>query len=162
MGNDLVLLMECANGIEAAHVRSLLTGEGIEHVVQGEHHSNLLGGTTLPAAILPRVLVHERDAERAKALLEAAPTLAGAEGDPLEGALCPVHEQWARATCGRCGTFLCASCQTLGEPPICEACVDAEKNPPRRGFPALIMLGIPVALLIGVGLLMHYLGVVPD
>lgn len=162
MGNDLVLLMECGNGLEAAHVRSLLTSEGIEHVVQGEHHSNLLGGTTLPAAILPRVLVHERDVERAKALLEAAPTRGGPGGDPLEGALCPVHEQWARGTCSRCGTFLCASCQTLGDPPLCEACVEAERTPPRSSIPALVMLGIPVALLVGVGLLMHFLGVVPD
>ncbi len=162
MGNDLVLLVECSNGLEAASVRSLLESEGIPHVVQGEHHSNLIGGTMLPAYIFPRVLVHEDELEKARALLSAVPALAGPEADPLEGAMCPVHEQWARGTCARCGTFLCASCQTLGDPPVCEACVEAEKSPPRRGMPALVMLGIPAALIIGVALLMHFLGVVRD
>ncbi len=163
MGDDLVLLTECTNGIEASHIRSLLEGEGIEHVVQGEHHSSLLGGTTLPTAIMPRVLVHERDLERAQALLVAAPKLEGASGDPLEGALCPVHEQWARATCARCGTYLCAACQTLGDPPVCETCVEAERTPPRgTRMSAMVMLAVPMALIIGVALLMHFLGVVPD
>ncbi len=162
MGDDLVLLINCADGIEAAQVRSLLEGEGIPHVVQGEHHSNMLGGSAMLTPIDQRVLVHEHDLEKARALLAAKPQLDGAGGVSIEGAVCPVHELPAKTTCARCGTFLCASCQTLGDPPVCETCVAAEKTVHKKRWHPEVALLIPLALIIGVILLMQYLGVVPD
>ena len=41
----------------------------------------------------------------------------------VEGNVCPVHEKQAITVCDRCGTFLCADCGALGNPPICEQCV---------------------------------------
>lgn len=162
MSDDLVLLVSCADGLEAAQVRSLLESEGIAHVVQGEHHSTMLGGTAMLTPIDQRVLVREGDLQQARALLEARPKLDGGDGPTLDGAVCPVHEQPARATCARCGTFLCAACQTLGEPPVCESCVAAEQVVHKKRWHPELALLIPLAMLIGVVLLMQYLGVVPD
>ncbi len=167
MAEDLVLLMECSNGLEVASVKSLLESEGIAFVVQGEHHASLLGGTMMPTAIVPRVLVHGADLERAMALLEAPVGRVGAEGPELPG-VCPVHEQPARATCERCGTFLCEACQTLGNPPVCETCVELETQdlkpltPGQRQLRSVWALAIPLGVLVLVALLMQFFGVVRD
>ncbi len=168
MAEDLVLLMECSNGLEVASVKSLLEGEGIAHVVQGEFHASLLGGTTMTTAITPRVLVHGVDLERAMALLEAPVGRGGPTGEVLQDCVCPVHEQPARATCDRCGTFLCAACGTLGNPPLCEACVEVESkgvapgSAGQRRWRSVFGLAIPVGILVLVALLMHFFGVVRD
>jgi len=162
MSDDLVLLINCADGIEAAQVRSLLESEGIPHVVQGEHHATMLGGSAMLTPIDQRVLVHESDLEKARALLTATPQLTGDANGSIEGAVCPVHELPAKATCSRCGTFLCANCQTLGDPPVCESCVAAEKPIHKKRWHPEIALLVPLALIVGVILLMQYLGVVPD
>ena len=122
--DDLTLLQECGDQIEVSTLRSLLDAHGIRYVVQGEHHSVLVGGLLGNPAIRPRLLVARRDLEAAVRLLEALPMVKGVEGDGAmpEGAQCPVHEQAAVATCARCGTFLCASCNALGKPPLCEEC----------------------------------------
>lgn len=162
MSDDLVLLLNCADGIEAAQVRSLLESEGIPHVVQGEHHSTMLGGMAMLTPIDQRVLVRAEDLERARALLSASPKLDGEGGASIDGAVCPVHEQPAKATCARCGTFLCAACQTLGDPPVCETCMAAEQVVHKKRWHPQLVLLLPLALILGVVLLMHYLGVVPD
>lgn len=162
MSDDLVLLLNCADGIEAAQVRSLLESEGIPHVVQGEHHSTMLGGMAMLTPIDQRVLVRAEDLERARALLSASPKLDGGGGASIDGAVCPVHEQPAKATCARCGTFLCAACQTLGDPPVCETCMAAEQVVHKKRWHPQLVLLLPLALILGVVLLMHYLGVVPD
>lgn len=162
MSDDLVLLLNCADGIEAAQVRSLLESEGIPHVVQGEHHSTMLGGMAMLTPIDQRVLVRAEDLERARALLSASPKLDGEGGASIEGAVCPVHEQPAKATCARCGTFLCAACQTLGDPPVCETCMAAEQVVHKKRWHPQLVLLLPLALILGVVLLMQYLGVVPD
>jgi hypothetical protein len=118
--HDLTLLRECGDPIEVSTLTSLLDGHGIKYVVQGEHHAGLTGGTF----VLPRILVQVADLEAAQKLLASEPVIQGVEpdGSSLEGGLCPVHEQQAVAICGKCGTFLCASCNALGNPPLCEDC----------------------------------------
>src|SRR6185369_14760797 len=124
------LLVECGNPVEVASVKSLLDANGIAHVVQGEQHASMIGGVFGSTIIFPRVLVAQRDLERAQALLTAQPVLDGTapeSGAAFEGAVCPVHEAKAIATCGRCGTFLCERCKSLGSPPVCEDCVAHEQ-----------------------------------
>lgn len=156
---DMVLLEECAGQMELALLKSLLEGEGIPYVAQGEHHSTMINGHYGAIAIMPRVLVAARDLERARELLSAKPTLQGnTEGSPLTDAVCPVHEKQALATCDRCGTFLCGDCGSLGQPPLCEDCVAIEAKNLR---PALTpgekrmrgMLGgvIPLLIVLAVG-----------
>jgi hypothetical protein len=145
---ELVLLVECGDALETATVRSLLVGEGIEHVVQGEQHASMVGGPFANPAVMPRVLVAQRDFERASALLAATPVLEGTQpeaGASLEGSVCPVHEQPAVATCNQCGTCLCATCNSLGNPPLCEDCLarDSQPRPVRSGLSvALPFIGI--------------------
>lgn len=122
---DLKLLLETNDTVELATVRSLLDGHGIQYVVQGEHHSSMLGGASFMGnpAIVPRVLVAQRDLEQATSLLNAQPDAkVEPAAAPLEGAECPVHLKPAIAACGRCGTFLCGECKALGNPPLCEDC----------------------------------------
>jgi hypothetical protein len=134
---DLTLLLETNDPIELAGIRSLLDGHEIAYVVQGEHHGAMVTGMFGNPVIMPRVLVAQRDLEKAQALLEADPDT-GTEPQgaaSLEGAVCPVHEKQALATCGRCGSFLCAECKSLGQPPICEDCTareEAERPKPAR------------------------------
>jgi|GEM_PF-4930294 hypothetical protein len=154
MAEDLVLLTECSSGLEVAHVKSLLTGEGIDFVVQGEHHANLLGGATMPTVITPRVLVHGVDLERAMAALEAPPQL-GVR-------VCPVHEELSTGTCAACGTDLCAKCVVTANPVLCESCAVPAASVSGRGWHSPWVLVVPLGLIILVALLMQYLGVVPD
>lgn len=128
-GADLTLLLETGDPVELAGVRSLLDGHDIKYVVQGEHHAAMIGGFLGNPAILPRVLVSQRDLEQAQSLIAAEPEgeTQAQEGAPLEGAECPVHLKAAMATCGRCGTFLCADCKAIGQPPLCEDCSVAEE-----------------------------------
>ena len=145
--DDFTLLVESENLIEIATIRSLLEGHEIPFVVQGEHHGGV-GGLFASAVVVPRVLVPQRDLEKAKALLEAVPDLSGTEketGARLDGSVCPVHEEAAVATCGRCGTFLCARCNSLGNPPMCEECLKAEKPPEKRAANGYVLLGVLVA-----------------
>jgi predicted RNA-binding Zn-ribbon protein involved in translation (DUF1610 family) len=148
----LVLLLECGGAVEAASVRGLLETEGIEYVVQGEHHASMVGGPFGNPAVLPRVLVAQRDLEAARQLLAAKPVLEGTapeDGASLEGSLCPVHEQAAVATCGQCGTLLCATCNSLGNPPLCEDCLARDSRPPpvRSGL-SVAMPFIAIAVLV--------------
>jgi hypothetical protein len=129
---DLKLLLETEDPIELAGVRALLEGHDIEFVVQGENHAAMIVGMFGNPIVVPRVLVAERDFEKAHALLEASPDNETQQGESLEGAVCPVHEKQALATCGRCGSFLCADCKALGQPPLCEDCLardEAERHP---------------------------------
>lgn len=127
---ELVLLLETTDPIELASARSLLEGHGISHVVQGEHHGQMVSGLFGNPAVVPRLLVARRDLAAAKQVLESVPqaetTAQGAAS--LEGSVCPVHEQPALATCGRCGTFLCAQCKAIGQPPLCETCAQGEAD----------------------------------
>ncbi|MBX7097698.1 MAG: DUF2007 domain-containing protein [Myxococcaceae bacterium] len=129
-GDAFELLQECATPIEAAQLTSFLTAHGIEHVVQGEAHAALIPGPLGGALIVPRVLVARRDLERARALLASDLSPESQDGQVFDGAVCPVHERQAVGTCARCGTFLCAGCQTLGNPPVCESCLAAEATAP--------------------------------
>ena len=148
--SDLVCLFEADEQTELALVRSLLSAQGIDHVVQGEHHAAMVAGLFGNPAIKPRVLVAQRDLELARELLAASPVGEGpAQGEAatLEGAVCPVHEQPAMATCDRCGTFLCAQCKTAGAA-TCEDCAkldDAEmgkRSSRGRNFRRAVVLAI--------------------
>jgi hypothetical protein len=151
-GGGLQLLLETSDPVELAGVRMLLEGHGIEFVIQGENHAAMTGGLFGSTAVVPRILVAESDLEKAQQLLEAEPEN---ETQPqgaasLEGALCPVHEKPAMATCGRCGTFLCVDCKALGQPPLCEDCLDreaAERRP--RDLQRKNSTGVLAAVIIG-------------
>ncbi len=123
----LVLLLESADPVELATVKSLLDGAAIGHVVQGEHHAAMLAGPLGNPAIVPRVLVSEADLERARQLLAAAPDYTGA-GELAGEGICPVHEKPSIGTCERCGTFLCHACKVTGSPPLCESCTSVEER----------------------------------
>lgn len=154
---DLVLLHQCHNQMELALVKSLLEGQGIAFVAQGEHSSSMLSGHMAMSVVATRVLVSGDDYEQAKALLEAIPsddenpdTATVTVGD----AVCPVHEREALTTCDRCGTFLCSGCGTLGSPPLCENCIELEAPAPRaRGvmssFVRRVSQVMGVAIVIG-------------
>ncbi|MDP1824788.1 MAG: DUF2007 domain-containing protein [Archangium sp.] len=146
--------MDCESPIEAIGVRSMLEAQGIACVVTGDQQSYFASWT--PAAtIQPRVMVAPGDLERARAFL-AGKAEHETTGAPLEGALCPVHEAQAIATCARCGTFLCVTCRTMGSPPVCDACIEAEAMParepaksPKTFFAVLALLVLLTLLLRG-------------
>ncbi|MEM6292478.1 MAG: DUF2007 domain-containing protein [Myxococcota bacterium] len=77
---SLVLLTVCRDQVEAMTVRSLLEAEGIEVLIQGEHH-RALEGSLLAAAIELRAMVRFADLDDARELLEE---LAYAEHLPAE------------------------------------------------------------------------------
>lgn len=117
--------------------------------------------------VTPRVLVDANDLERAVALLGARPNLTSdSEATPLADAVCPVHERAAIATCDRCGTFLCSSCDVLGEPPLCEDCVTHEASGLKRNGLSPggdrtrfeLMVVVPFAVLAAIAIIMSMLG----
>ena len=126
--SNLVVLVDCRNGIEATSIRLLLESQGIACAVMGE--MSALVGLAAAAFSQPRVMVAPADLERARTLL-ASETALETTGRPLEGGVCAVHEEQAIATCARCGNFLCAKCESAGQPPVCEACLEHEKLPTR-------------------------------
>jgi hypothetical protein len=131
---DMVLLVECEDGLEAESIRGLLEAHDIGYVVHGDTRTAMGAYAVDLAGQHPVIFVAKRDLETATALLEATPQLDSTETDPqaaLEGNVCPVHERPAVAICTRCGTFLCAGCGSLGQPPLCEDClkVDEPKTP---------------------------------
>lgn len=150
MGNDLVLLTECGDGLEAAGVRSVLASEGIGCVIQGEHHASLLGGATMATPIAPRVLVRGEDLERAMTALEGTAQ--------VRAAICAVHEVPATRACVHCGVAMCAACDA-GQ---CESCSALSAMPPPTPTSKWLAIGVPVVMLVLVVLMMEYLGVVPD
>lgn len=146
----LVHLMSAGSHVEAQLVQGLLATEGIHAVVQGESRHTDMGTEAGFAEI--QVLVPEEQLDVARVLLsaKAVPDGPAAVGRVPEGAVCPVHEGVARATCGRCGSFLCDGCGPLGEPPVCEACL-ARSAPRSRAGTKLVallllafLLGLPV------------------
>ena len=154
-----VLLMECANAGEAGQLRAMLESQDISCVVVAENQSSML--PHLAMLISPRVLVMQKDLERARALLSATPVLSTvSDGSSLEGAVCPVHEKQALAICARCGTFLCEECPSLGSPALCEQCLGHEeaevkpRHPVRKVLATGIVLGwvgpIVIGLLLGI------------
>ena len=164
---DLVFLYECGDQMELSLVKSLLESQAIAFVAQGEHHSTMMNGHFSTIAVSPRVLVAARDYEQAKALLESRPKLDGsAETDragTLDDALCPVHERQALATCERCGTFLCEGCGTLGQPPLCEDCLELESRglrpaltPGQKRLRGELALAGPLLFLVGLGLVLKF------
>lgn len=141
------LLLECADAIEAAALRSLLHQHGIEAVIQTENVSALM--PHLQPIMAPRLLVAGADLERAEAILEANQVTETPNGpQPLEGGICAVHELEAIATCARCGSFLCRACGSLGDPPVCESCLEAEKLPTRNTSPARPQAVLLVGLIV--------------
>lgn len=117
-------LLTTVGPADAGVLRGLLESQGIHVIVQGEQHGSMLPGVASPIEL--RLLVPEAELERARRILEdARPVLDGtqASSEDLGDAVCPVHEAKAVATCSRCGTFLCEQCPSLGEPPLCEDCV---------------------------------------
>ena len=159
-GSNPQLLAATTDAAEAGVWRGLLEAQGIDVVVQGEQHGSMVPGVA--SFIELRLLVPEAQLERARKLLEdAKPVLDGTEADgtDLGDAVCPVHEEKAVATCSRCGTFLCAKCPSLGNPPLCEDCVERpmEQRPQAAwskriasvmlgGFGLLLLIAISVGL----------------
>ena len=128
---DMVLLAECEDGLEAESIRGLLEAHGIAHVVHGDTRSAMGAYAVDLAGQHPVIFVAKGDLETATALLQAKPQLDSTESEPganlLDGNVCPVHERPAVATCSRCGTFLCAGCGSLGAPPLCEDCLKVDE-----------------------------------
>ena len=146
------MLIECGNTVEATAVKSLLEQNGIEATIHAELADSML--PHLAAVMPPRVMVRAQDLERANALLDALP-MNTTEGAGIDGGVCAVHEKPALAICSRCGSFLCEACGSLGEPPVCESCLEAEKLPTRNASPAgpqmvlmVIIIGVVLAVLL--------------
>ena len=157
------LLQTVGDNQEASVVRSLLEAHQIRVVVQGEQHRAMLG--MLGPYIELRILVEEADLERARRVLAEAEAAGPAaldelEGEPgaLRGALCPVHEKEATATCSRCGTFLCGVCDPAPELPLCEECEALEATPDEaRAHKRRVRAAVVFLLLFGVPLLVALL-----
>lgn len=161
---SLILLHEAGNPTEANWMKSLLEAQSIDCIIQGELHASMLAGFA-SGVIIPRLMVRQGDLERARQVLASSAVLEGTQPQEgvvsLEGAVCPVHEQSAVATCDRCGTFLCASCPSLGSPPLCEDCLAVDDRGPARGEGArkalaygyLIPLGLAAVAVVLVWLL---------
>ncbi len=130
--SSLVFFMECGDGVEAAAIKALLEEHGVPATVQGENAVSLM--PHLQPIMAPRILVPESALARAHEVL-ASNQPKGTSGDPIEGGICAVHEQPAVAICSRCGSFLCTACGSLGDPPVCESCLEAEKLPQRNRSP---------------------------
>ncbi len=86
---QLVALMTCRDQVEAMGVRSLLESEGIEVLVQGEHH-RALEGALLGAMIELRVMVRRGDLDDARELLEE---VAYAEHLPPDDEVAPIEDK---------------------------------------------------------------------
>lgn len=170
--DDLVTLTSFDSPVEASLLRASLEGAGLFVTLRGETTAalNVLGGFLGNTGVIPiEVLVRREDFEAATALLDGAtPVLEGPTGAAqLEGQVCPVHEQPAKATCDRCGTFLCAGCGTVGHPPLCEECVKLEVEAmPRAKWPTVVKKSFAYAYLgvfvggigvVAVGLLIRWL-----
>ncbi|WP_275899157.1 DUF2007 domain-containing protein [Pyxidicoccus caerfyrddinensis] len=172
--SNLVVFKSCGDSAEAAMLRTLLEAHGISCVVQGEQHRAMLG--VMGGYIEVNVLVASADLERAQALLDASAedpegrTSQAAPGaTDTEDAVCPVHGQRSTLTCGRCGTFLCASCdvQDAQGSPRCEDCAERQvaggetRRSTRRRLAAwgvlLLMFG-PVLLMLIATLLRRMVG----
>jgi hypothetical protein len=165
-GSNPQLLTVTADAGEAGVLRGVLEAQGIHVIVQGETHGGMLPGIASPIEL--RLLVPEAELERARKILEdARPVLDGTQGDgtDLGDAVCPVHEGKAVATCSRCGTFLCAKCPSLGNPAVCEDCVQrptearAQAAWPKRV--ASVMLGgmaLVILVAVALGLARVFLG----
>lgn len=131
----MVLLVECEDGLEAESLRGLLEAHAIAHVVHGDTGRSAIGAYVELAGQRPVIFVKKADLETATALLQATPVLDSTQADPaaqLDGNVCPVHERPAVAACSRCGTFLCAGCGSLGQPPLCEDCLEVSEPPAER------------------------------
>lgn len=145
--NNPTLLMECANQVEAAAVKSLLEQNGIAVTLQTENANAMM--PHLAFMLTPRLLVLEQDLEAARALLNANPSTQ-TEGTQLDGGICAVHEQPAVAICARCGSFLCRACESMGEPPVCESCLEIEKLPEQKpASPGTVVYVVAGVLVLG-------------
>lgn len=118
---------------EAELIRARLEGAGFHPSITGAaQHSSMM---PMLMNVESEVAVPEAEQEDAEEFLqESRLKLEGTEasGDIVEGSVCPVHEQPAVALCDRCGTFLCAKCGSLGNPPLCEECVMRVDKPRAR------------------------------
>ncbi|MBK7858329.1 MAG: DUF2007 domain-containing protein [Archangiaceae bacterium] len=147
-GEQMVMLAECEDGLEAESLRGLLEAHGIAHVVHGDTRTSLGAYVVDLAGARPVIFVPKSELETATALLQAKPQLDSTETDSsavLDGNVCPVHERPAVAICSRCGTFLCAGCGSLGSPPLCEDCLKIDEPRTPRG--ALVKAGAAVGLI---------------
>ncbi|MGA9525976.1 MAG: DUF2007 domain-containing protein [Myxococcaceae bacterium] len=150
-GDELVLLTQ-AGPMEANIARAALESAGIFSVLQGEHAAAI--DTRIGQLEGVGVLVRRRDLSRAREVIsDGSPVLEGLDGPDLEGALCAVHERPAKAPCDRCGAFLCDACGTLGNPPLCEDCVERESEAvPRPKWPGLAKKATAAVLLLPMAL----------
>ena len=118
---------------EAELIRARLEGAGFHPTMTGAaQHSSLM---PMLMEVESEVAVPESEQESAEVFLQDSRLkLEGTEasGEIVEGSVCPVHEQPAVAVCDRCGTFLCAKCGSLGNPPLCEECVMRPDKPRAR------------------------------
>ena len=120
----LEVLCRTTDVYEAGQLVARLRAVGIDAVLHGGSQASLFGGAQ--HLIEQQLLVPSEQLEQACAFLKAEPVLEGTEasGEALANAVCAVHELRAVATCVRCGNFLCAQCGSLGNPPLCEDCME--------------------------------------
>ncbi|MFO0600401.1 MAG: B-box zinc finger protein [Myxococcaceae bacterium] len=122
---------------EADLVCARLVGAGFHAEVSGARQAG--GMFPVLAELTSDVVVPESEFDAARAYLDESKLLldhTAAFGEVPDGSVCPVHLQPAVAVCERCGTFLCASCGSLGTPPLCEDCV--VRAEPARPLPAWV------------------------
>jgi hypothetical protein len=131
----LITVFTSSNSTEVELVRARLVGAGFHPSVAGAQQlAGFFPGIT---ELISEVRVPDSELERARVYLldsklkldETLPS-----GEIAEGSVCPVHEKPAVATCDRCGTFLCAGCGSLGQPPLCEDCVVRSDAPRPRPY----------------------------
>jgi hypothetical protein len=131
--------------MDAQLMRSSLEAAGLPVVLQGEHASSI--DTRLALSEGVRVLVRRGDLAQAQAFLEGVEVQGLEARETLEG-LCTVHERKARASCARCGSWLCEACKALGDQPICEDCLTTERRLDREpGTKKLLVRSVAIVLL---------------
>ena len=126
---DLEILCRTTDPFEAESLRARLKAVGIEAVLHGGSQASLFGGAQ--NIIEAQLLVPHEQLAEAQAFLDSTAVLDGtaATGEELGDGVCAVHEKKAVAICARCGNFLCESCGSLGNPPLCEDCLERPEAP---------------------------------
>lgn len=142
---------------DAELVVSRLCGAGFNAALR---HGGALGmmPSTTSVLTVQVVVPDEEEAQVAEYLRNSEVVREGpvpAETGIQAGSVCPVHEEAAVAVCERCGTFLCAKCGALGNPPVCEDCL--AKPEQRRSLPGWVRNTVYVWLTLTIVLPLVYL-----
>lgn len=105
----------------------------------------LAAAVPLPLSVRQQLLEATRVGYRLSLLEAILRGLLGAAPEPgTELGLCPVHQQQAKATCKRCGAFVCDVCKGQRfDPELCPACEQRDEEAKARKKQVEESLGAP-------------------